>query len=57
VRIIIIILFVSLAYLIISEGKILRYIQFQKSPNKVGFLGLIPRPWFKIVDKRRCIDL
>jgi len=43
IRIIVIILFVivGLAYLTILERKVLRYLQLRKSPNKVGFLGLI----------------
>jgi len=38
---IIVFILVEVAYLTMSERKILRYVQFRKGPNKVGFLGVL----------------
>jgi len=38
---IILFVIIGMAYLTILERKVLRYLQFCKGPNKVGFLGLL----------------
>jgi NADH-ubiquinone oxidoreductase chain 1 len=38
---IILLVIVGVAYLTILERKVLRYLQFRKDPDKVGFLGLL----------------
>jgi len=56
IRIILIILFllIGIEYLTIIECKILRYVQFRKGPNKIGFLRLLQpfKDGFKLLNKR-----
>jgi len=51
----IVFMLVGIAYLTILERKILRYIQFRKGSNKVGFLGPVQplRDDFKLLSKER----